>query len=603
MKLSDIITLDFETFYSDDYTLRKLSTSEYIQSNLVKVHCVGVKDGTGVTKVYDGEKIEAALKAVDWPNKYLLCHNTAFDGFILTQHYGLKPKGYLDTLSMARCALPSARSHALGAVGEYLGLGSKLDGGAALVNTKNLFDLPKTVLKKLKQYCAHDVNLTYKIFKKLEEHYPDDELALINLTIRMFCEPVLELDIERLANLAEKEIGEKAELLRQAQVSKEDLLSNDKFIALIESHGVRAGMKISKTTGKMAYATAKTDAWMQELLAHPNPHVRALAEARIRVKSTINETRAGRLLRTGERSKLPFGISYCGTLTLRWSGANKTNLQNLERDGELRKSILPPHGHAIVKGDSSQIEARITAWLADQADLLEGFRNQEPGSPFDVYTKFGNQIYGTLITKKDKLERFVSKTAVLGLGFGMAEVRFQDTLAKGKPPVIMALDECKRIVKLYRHTNNMIVLLWKRMDRIIIDMVNGTEGSYKCISWGKGYIRLPNGTFIKYPEFQPDEGGGGFSYRNKRTREYIYGAKLLENVCQALARIVVAEQMLEVDKKYRVVGMEHDAIAVIAKKKDEERAKKYMLKCMKEPPSWALDLPISAEVKSAEHYL
>jgi DNA polymerase bacteriophage-type len=380
------------------------------------------------------------------------------------------------------------------------------------------------------------------------------------------------------------------------------LLSNEKFIALVTAHGVKPGFKVSKTTGQVTYATARTDAWMQELLKHKDPHIRVLAEARVRVKSTINETRAARFLQAGERSKLPFGISYWAAHTGRWGGMNKMNLQNLERDGELRKSILPPLGYKIVKGDSSQVEARFTAWLADQLDLVEGFKLQTPESPFDVYTKFASQIFGTLISKGNKLERFIGKTSILGLGFGMGPERFQDTLAKANPPVSLEIAECVRIVNIYRKVNNMIVKLWKKMDRILSDMYVGREGSYKCISWGKEHIRLPNGTFLKYADLHRDI-LNQFVYKSGRGYKNIHSCVLLENIIQALARIAVSEQMLEIDKKYRVVGMEHDAVVSLAKIKDADRAKKFVLNCMTVPPSWAPDLPISAEVKYAEHFL
>ena len=87
------------------------------------------------------------------------------------------------------------------------------------------------------------------------------------------------------------------------------------------------------------------------------------------------------------------------------------NLQNLERGGELRKSILAPPGHVLVVADSSQIEARVLAWLANDSELLTLFENKA-----DVYKHMAAKIYSITTEEVNKTQRFVGKVATLGLG-------------------------------------------------------------------------------------------------------------------------------------------------------------------------------------------
>src|SRR5690606_2260190 len=174
----------------------------------------------------------------------------------------------------------------------------------------------------------------------------------------------------------------------------EDLMSNPKFAALLQQRGVDPPMKISPTTGKVTYAFAKSDLDFQALAK--DPRVADLCEARIRVKSTIGETRAVRFLEAGKDGMcLPILLNYSGTHTHRWSGGNKMNLQNLKRGGELRRSILAPDGHVIVVADSAQIEARVLAWLAGQDDVVEAFRNK-----CDLYSEFASFVFGYPVDRK-----------------------------------------------------------------------------------------------------------------------------------------------------------------------------------------------------------
>lgn len=597
----DVVTLDYETFYGKDYTLSgKINTSEYVRDDRFHVHGVAIKKGNGKTLWYTGRNIALALKEIDWSKTAMVGHNTAFDGFITSEVYGHKPAFYVDTLSMSRATRGHATRHDLDTVAKAFGHGGKVKRDA-LANTKDKVQLTKDEEAKLGGYAVDDVDDTYRIFWDMYPHVPDDELRLIDITMRMFCDPVLEIDIPRVKAELENELGAKAAALLRSGAQVDDLMSNDKFARLLQAAGAQLPQKISPSTGKLTYAFAKSDLAFQDLMKNGNDKVRALCEARLKVKSTIGETRANRFLEAGrDGMKLPILLNFSGAHTHRWSGGNKMNLQNLKRGGELRRSILAPKGHVVVVADSAQIEARVLAWLSQQMDIVNAFATKQ-----DVYKLMASVIYNVPVEDVTKDQRFIGKICVLGLGYGMGPQKLQQTLKQGTmgPPVDISEDECRRIVGIYRQKNWKIKAFWKKMDQMITNMTLGIESKEGPIEAGKGYLRLPNGMFLQYfglhgtAEITRDDlVMTETTYLTRTGRTKLYGGLLTENVVQALSRIIIAEQMLKIhDAGYRIVTMAHDEIVIVAKKKDAEKALDFMIKTMSTPPDWAPDLPLAAE--------
>ena len=596
-----LVTIDFETHYGKDYTLSgKMNTSEYVRDDRFHVHGVAIKKGNGKTLWYTGRNIALALKEIDWSKTAMVGHNTAFDGFITSEVYGHKPAFYVDTLSMSRATRGHATRHDLDTVAKAFGHGGKVKRDA-LANTKDKVQLTKDEEAKLGGYAVDDVDDTYRIFWDMYPHVPDDELRLIDITMRMFCDPVLEIDIPRVKAELENELGAKAAALLRSGAQVDDLMSNDKFARLLQAAGAQLPQKISPSTGKLTYAFAKSDLAFQDLMKNGNDKIRALCEARLKVKSTIGETRANRFLEAGrDGMKLPILLNFSGAHTHRWSGGNKMNLQNLKRGGELRRSILAPKGHVVVVVDSAQIEARVLAWLSQQMDIVNAFATKQ-----DVYKLMASVIYNIPVEDVTKDQRFIGKICVLGLGYGMGPQKLQQTLKQGTmgPPVDISEDECRRIVGIYRQKNWKIKAFWKKMDQVITNMTLGIESKEGPLEVGKGFIRLPNGMFLQYfglhgtAEITRDDlVMTETTYLTRTGRTKLYGGLLTENVVQALSRIIVAEQMLKIhDAGYRIVTMTHDEIVIIAKKKDAKKALDFMIKTMSTPPDWAPDLPLAAE--------
>jgi len=314
-------------------------------------------------------------------------------------------------------------------------------------------DFPADQLEQYGKYCCNDTAMTYALFQKMRVGFPPIELRLIDLTIRMFSEPVLQLDVGilkyHLVTVKEK----KADLMSKMLIEKDQLMSNPQLAKILEDLGVVVPMKISPANGKQTYAFAKTDEGFKALLEHDNVIVQAIAAARLGVKSTLEETRTERFIGIASRGAMPVPLRYYAAHTGRWGGDDKLNLQNLPRNSPLKKAIIAPDGYVVLDSDSSQIEARTLAWLAGQDDLVEAFDKGE-----DVYCIMASAIYGFTVTKANTRERFVGKTTILGAGYGMGAAKFQLQLKNFG--VDVTLDEAKRIIDTYRATYPKIVKLW-----------------------------------------------------------------------------------------------------------------------------------------------
>ena len=370
-----IITIDFETYYSREYSLSKMTTESYIRDPRFEVIGVGIKVDDNPPDWYSGDNVGRFLNSLDYSKDAIVAHNTVFDGAILSWVYGIKPKFWFDTLSMARPFHHSTVGGSLKALANHYNLGQKGDEVLQALG-KNRKDFSPQELDRYADYCLQDVNLTYELYKKLKVRVPVSELMIIDQTIRMYTEPSIMLDRKVLEQHLYKVREDKKKLIESLALKgvseervKKALMSNQIFAKILETVGVEAPMKISLRTGKETYAFAKTDKEFTALLEHPIPKVLALVAARLGTKSTIEETRTENLIKVSDRGSLPILLNYYGAHTGRFSGGDKLNLQNLPRNGAIRKAITVPEGKVLVACDSSQIEARMVAYIAGQDDL------------------------------------------------------------------------------------------------------------------------------------------------------------------------------------------------------------------------------------------
>jgi DNA polymerase len=595
-----IFCIDFETYYSQTYSLSKMTTEEYIRGAEFEAIGFAIQEDGGEPHWYSGTKaqLKKALDKYELDKNLVIAHNAVFDMAILSFIFDIRPKAIVDTLSMARAIHGTEVGGSLAKLAEHYALGVK---GTEVLNAlgKRRIDFNAEDLAKYGEYCINDVVLTMDLFKILSAGFPPIELRLIDLTIRMFTEPSLQL-YKPLLELHLREVQQRKEsLLASIEKEKEHLMSNDKFSELLIAQGVEPPTKVSPATGKETWAFAKTDEGFKALLEHEDEVVQALAAARLGVKSTIEETRTQRFIEIADRGLLPIPLRYYAAHTGRWGGDDKVNLQNLPRGSELKFAIRAPSGYKIIDSDSSQIEARTLAWLAEQNDLVDAFERGE-----DVYKIMASSIYVKAQEEISKDERFVGKTTILGCGYGMGSKKFQAQLKTFN--VEIEDGEANRIIQVYRETYDWIPQLWRQagvaLDAIINDQTAPLGRKDVLFVDGRKGIRLPNGLYMKYPNLRKirnEQGKDEYVYDTKKGKAVIpnriYGGKVIENVCQALARIIIGEQMLQVAKKYKVVMTVHDAIACVVPEAEAETAQEYVEMCMKMRPKWALELPLSCE--------
>jgi DNA polymerase len=504
---------------------------------------------------------------------------------------------------MARAVHGTEVGNSLAKLVQYYNLGEK---GTEVLDAKGKrrADFSQAEIDAYGGYCINDVDLTYRLFQKLVPHFKLPELKLIDLTIKMFSEPALQLDTPLLEAHLEDVKNRKEVLLRAVNEDRESLMSNQKFAELLIKCGVVPPTKISPATGKETLAMAKSDEGFKALLEHPDERVQALVAARLGNKSTLEETRTERFISISKRGLMPVPLQYYAAHTGRWGGSDKINLQNLPsrgaNGGKLKKAIVAPKGHIIIDCDSAQIEARVLAWLAGQIDLVEDFKEGK-----DVYKIMASAIYSKEQDEVNAEERFVGKTTILGSGYGMGPQKFQTQLKTFGTEI--SEGESRHIVEVYRRTYPLIPKLWEQGNAAIEAMANNQSVTFGngCVTVaGNRGVLLPNGMYQRYPSLRQVDMDGKYQYvyDAKRGINKIYGGKLVENICQGLARCIIGEQMIKISQKYKVVLTVHDAVACVAKEEEAEKAIAYVIECMKWVPDWAQGLPLSCEAGYGKSY-
>jgi DNA polymerase len=643
-----IITIDFETRWSKkDYTLSKLTTEEYIRDKkfIAFGACVHVYGSGEDIRWVSGRDLPEFFSGVDWSRTAVLAHNAQFDVSIMEWVYDAHPCFIFDTLSMARALRGVEVGNSLAKLAYDFGLPAK---GTAVHSTDGLDQLDSEIEAELAEYCKHDVFLCEEIFRRLSPEYPTKELRLIDMTLKMYTRPVLVLDPNMLADAILEEKEQRDELLQRLGVEEASLASNPKFAALLEALGVAVPTKVSKTTGEQTLALAKNDAMFQALLNGEREDVALLCEARLRVKSTTERTRAQRFLDISQRGALPVPLSYYGAATGRWTAAKGSaiNMQNLKRGSFLRKAVMAPEGNSLVVGDLSQIEPRVLAWLSDYSEMLDIFKGGG-----DPYAAFGAQMFNIPGLSKESHPdlRQSAKSALLGCGYGLGWASFASQLLTGflgAPPVrydmafakklgvtkehverfiewednvtkmreiphtctekelLIHCMAAKRIIDIYRSTATPVVDLWNMFGQLIeTSLYGGKEYTYKCLTFKKGEIVLPSGMSLLYPDLKrtkDDKGRAQWTYGEDSTK--LYAGKITNNVTQGVARCVMTDGMLRVAKRYPVKGTVHDELIAVVPDAEVEDAKTWVLAQMTMEPRYMPGIPLEADGGAHRRY-
>jgi DNA polymerase bacteriophage-type len=601
-----LLVLDIESYYDQEVSLRVLSPPEYVFHPKFEVTLLAAYDleKWPAPRIIDAADIPGFLAQYPPTETLSISHNALFDGAVLGWRYGWVPARMVDTLGMAR-ALRTLPRYSLGAVAKALfGHDSKGDvihkvKGLNAQGIKNAGLWPA-----YRSYSMQDALICAQIFGKLWPEFPAEERLIQDLVLRAAIEPVLHADVGLLQEHLKTIRANKAQLLNACGYDKAALMSTAQFQLALEHLGVEVETKASiANPAKRIPAFAKTDAFMQELLEHEDPQVQTLVAARLSHKSTIEETRTERFMNIAKlpwpsgAPMLPVPLRYGAAHTHRFGGEWSMNLQNLPRDqakSKLRQALTAPPGHTMIAADLSQIEARLVAVLCGETSLSKTFRAGQ-----DVYATFATHIFRRPVNKDDDpVERFIGKTAILGLGYGCGVTRFYQMVRTSAQQAGIPLDEgwfnermADNVVQAYRNRFLGITGAWKWLDSAWRSTLNNKLNT-QYLAWGpvrlqSGQIILPNQLTLRYEFGDPN----------------IYGAKLLENITQALARIVVMQAALRLYKLgYRWAIQAHDELVFAVPDEEVDEARRVILEEMIRPPAWLPGLPLAAEVKVGVNY-
>lgn len=661
--IKTFLFLDFETYYSQTYSLRKMTIPEYILNPQFEVNICAVAVNNAPSVIVDGPEFGDFISKFDPTTTATVTFNALFDNSIIAWQYGWVPALMLDSMNMARALrghiLPKLNLQAV--CKGVLGVGHDKSVIAHVINmhnddiklsTKSVYGV-KPLWEEYRDYANADNERSRDIFKKLIPEFPHSEMKIMDLVIRAAVQPRFMVDKTLLLDhLRELQLGKKAILEKcgakfnssqfgtvlptpeemKSEVKRIGLMSSNGFKVALENHGVEVEMKPG--VNGLIPCFAKTDQFMTDLQEHSDPMVQALACARLGVKSTLEETRTEKFIKIASLAwdhyrdgnprlysggEMPVALRYSGAHTHRLSGDWKLNMQNMTRGSMLRKSLVAPPEHVVIAGDLSQIEARLSAWLAGATALLEEFAR--PGG--DPYSSFASLIFGMPINRKWKLpdgimphfiHGFIGKTGVLGLCYQCADEKFfnmVEMLARvmgiDLSSVIQWTPElAKKVVRTYRTKYWQLPQLWRRLQGITQDVWSNPGATNVKMNVGPvtisyGRIEGPNGLAMLYKNPRLDNNEYIYNYGCGTYK--MYGGKMLENIIQFLARIIIFNAALRLnDLGYRFVLTCHDELVFIVPAHDEQKAKEIIYQELVRPPSWGKDIPLDAEVKSGASY-
>lgn len=616
----DLITFDAETYYDKEFSLSKMTTESYIKDPRFELIGFSIKVNGSKPRWFTGdmEHYKRILGAIDWDNSVLLAHNTVFDAGILSFLFGIHPAKLMDTMCIARAQLGVDVSVSLANLAKTYGVGEKGDEVVHALG-KRKADFTPAELKQYGVYCKNDVQLTYDIFNaQMGIGFPVKELSLIDMTLRMFTQPRIELDKTLLElHLKEVQVTKNEHLFKALNAigehdtaakiamnnpealdhAQKTLRSNEKFAKALDLLYVDPPMKTSPTTGKLTYAFAKTDEGFKALLEHEDTRVQTLAAARLGVKTTIEESRTERFIEMSERGTFPIPLKYAGARTGRWAGMDSVNLQNLPSRGDntLKRAIRAPQGYVIVGSDLSNIELRVGLWLAGQTDKL-----QQLGEGRDLYKDFASKVFDTPYDEVTKDQRFIGKTSQLSLVYGVGAAKLRQAIKTGSGTDI-GETEAKRIVDMYRTQYALVKKTWDDGEDALKCILHNMQRSYGNNGlikvMGRDGCLMPSGLYMRYPELTQitEENRKKWVYKTRKGKEYLYGAKFFQGLVQGIARCVMGEQMIRIAKQYHILLTVHDAVYILAKEDEAEQAMEFILSQMRRAPKWIPGIPLDAE--------
>lgn len=688
MPESTLIVIDFETYWdSKTYTLSKMGPIEYVRNEKFTPQLCAFTLSNGSCcvdcSVVEHERLRTTFENMDTHDVAWCGHNMhGFDSLILSEFFDFHPQKIYDTIAMMRWTGLSRvcrESHA--ALTEFLGNGNKAAGTVVSDHKQWPDDFTPEERAFFIQYCKDDAGQCYQNAQDMLPYMTPDALRFMSITARMATEPSFVLDEDLLLEYL-SDLDNAADKARQELMSmfsfqtNADMLaalrSADKFAVMLRSLGVEPPLKESaaKTKTKreklqlaadagvpgaaeelenmqpvMTYAFSKTDVDFVLMQDHPDPRVALLVRTRLQLNSSIDRSRAETLLKFARMHKpLPIMLGAWLAHTGRYSAGasadagtktDKLQFQNLsKRDPskrKLRQAIKVPKGKVVVACDSSQIEARGLAFVANEVGLLTQFREGR-----DPYSELAETIFGVPWQdikagaksgdKTMEMYRNTGKTGILSCGYSVGHHKYSNTLLRQGIHLHEDLDRHHELARyahgIYRAAHPNIVAFWKTAENVLEAMLRGESGTFGgpnndiytfgimpvgprtdlCVP----SVRFPSGYILRYPGLRAernDRGKWQFLYDTykgaSKIPTHIYGGAFTNNLVQGLSFVdVIMYQGCRMDEAgIKLACNIHDAWASVVPEEQGDYVKQQMLHYMSIVPPALNGLPVACEAK------
>ena len=682
-----IVVLDFESFFStkDGYTLTKIGPISYIRDSRFSAQLMSyiVTDASTMTydrvRVAEHDNIPAVLAALklDAPDVVTVAHNgNGFDFLILSEIYHVVPRIAIDTMCMERwTGVSRIQNESLKSMVKFFQCGEKVEGTVISDGRKWPEDFTPDERTAFIQYCRNDTEQCFLSFKAMLPFMTADALLFSSITAKMACNPVLRLDDDMLTaylnELSDKVTKARNDINKMFMFkSDEDFLkairSSASFVKMLELLGRKPPMKYSvaksetkrkklEAEGKTNLseedyavytpALAKSDLDFVAMASDADERVALLVRTRLENNSSIQRSRAETFHALAKSGRpMPVMLNAFKAHTSRYTAGNsegssdKLNLQNLsKRDPSqltLRKAVQAPEGMALVACDSSQIEARILAYVANETELVDAFRRGA-----DPYADLAEKIFqipsekihkgAKSGDKKLKAYRNVGKVGILSAGYGVGWRRYADTLLRQGVRLSSDIDQHYEMAhhahNVYRASNPNIVAFWDTCQTVIKALYLGYSGEFGgpndnifqysvapiCGRDDVPTIIGPNKYTLRYFKLSCE-----VSEKNNREEYYytrvkgkselktkIYGGALAENLCQYLAFALLQWQACRMTEQgIRLIANIHDSFLAICPEDEAEHTKSVMESCMSSVPDWLGDFPVACEAEIGKDY-
>lgn len=595
-----VLVADAETYYNSKtkYSLRNMGTEEYILDPQFQVHGWSVSLDGAPSRFLDRREAKVFFASIDWPRTAFAAHNASFDGAILAWRYGHIPGVYIDTLGIANAFIrPYTGRSDLDTCSRYLHLPVKGVGLKQVNGMRTEEIIANGLFDELGRYAVQDNENCRAIAKKYYHLMLPTQKWVLDWTIRNYVRGRLFLDLHALQVALGTTLNERDELLADAGLTDPKMLrSTKKFAEYLEFLGIEVEYKDGKN-GEIP-AVGKDDPFVRELLSHSDPNVVAAIKARLAFSSSLEVTRAERLIKMCQatRGKMVIPYRYHAAHTGRPGGGDGVNPTNFKNGSPIRKAIKAPDEMVIVETDSSQIEARLCCWTAGCMPLYQAFVDKR-----DVYADYGtNVLYKFPITKETHpVERQICKVEVLSLQYGVGKVTLTKRLqADG---IAISQSEAASHVSLYRSSYPEILQNGADFCMLLKEALRlNTEIEWKGFTLSPAGIKLPSGRMMYYPDLCVSQGELMYYSHRYKSWQKLYPGAMNENICQAMANDIVAEALV----KFRsdVLFWTYDSISRLVPKSRAKETAEETVAFMRVAPAWCakvspLFLPLDAEAK------